>query len=441
MASDQQKYLRRYSSNRQLHYTSSSQPLRKGGMIVSGSQTFQNRPPYTCGIQQRRQFHANGCVNLLREESEVHSIKFDEKKMRHRLSSLRRWEYTKLGKELQGQKIKQPSHSLPFTVLSYNVLAQQLLEEHIYLYSNIETGALNWNRRAERILREIRDTKGDIICLQEVQTDHYNTFYVPKLAAMGFKGVYKKRTGNKCDGCAIFFRHSKFDLKESIAVEYSKPNVELLDRDNIGLIVLLTPRVLQPKQFFNENLPFIVVATTHLLYNPRRHDIKLAQLQLLFAELDRIAFDSRKANYKSSDRISYHPTILTGDFNLTPDTSIYQFIIRGTLQYKGLSRRQLTPDTRGHMLDNELLPPHLNVTDQCQHLDSTGERPPHDDLSSEESEACNTESSGLTFASGQLSHKLGLQSVYLHRTNRRSGAKDATTYQNDWVTVDYIFHK
>jgi protein angel len=33
-----------------------------------------------------------------------------------------------------------------------------------------------------------------------------------------------------------------------------------------------------------------VVATTHLLYNPKRHDVKLAQMQILLAEVERIAF-------------------------------------------------------------------------------------------------------------------------------------------------------
>ncbi|XP_057372122.1 protein angel homolog 2-like isoform X2 [Daphnia carinata] len=438
MSSEKKTFVRRHLGAKH-HYTPSSQSIRTTGITMSGPKTYQNNAK-TFENHQRRQVHAYDCVDVLMEESEAHRIKRNETRIRHRLSSLRKWEYTKLGTELQKQKIKQPPHSLKFTVLSYNVLAQHLLEEHIYLYRNVETEALNWDKRAERILREVTNTYADILCLQEVQSDHYDTFYVPRLTAMGFKGVYKKRTGNKRDGCAIFFRHSKFELKKSIPVEYCKPNVEILDRDNIGLIALLTPRVLQSKHVSDEDLPFIVVATTHLLYNPRRHDIKLAQLQLLFAELDRIASDSRKPNSEKTNCASYHPTILTGDFNLTPDTSIYQFITQGSLLYKGLSRRQLTLDARGHTLENELIPPHLNITDQCQHLNSTGERTLQENFTIAKSELSKAECSVLRFASGQLSHQLQLQSVYPHRTNRFNGAKEATTYQNDWVTVDYIFH-
>lgn len=145
-------------------------------------------------------------------------------------------------------------------------------------------------------------------------------------------------------------------------MEYCKPNVQILDRDNIGLIALLTPNTtLKSKRNKRDSSnsiheePYICVATTHLLYNPNRyysvvnhdkfyfelkkrtflfhsHDIKLAQLQMLFAELDHIAY--HQSGSSSTKSQVYHPVILTGDFNLTPDTSAYQFITKGTLQYE-----------------------------------------------------------------------------------------------------------
>jgi len=328
---------------------------------------------------------------------------------------MRHQEYTSLGKQLKDKLIAFPPNSLKFTVLSYNVLAQQLLEEHTYLYKHVDPDSLDWERRSHRILREVKDAKADVLCLQEVQSDHFNSFFVPRLKHLGFTGIYKKRTGNKPDGCAIFYRTSKFNLIDTISVEYCKPDVKLLDRDNIGLVALLTPKVKS-----SGDVPFLCVATTHLLYNPGRHDIKLAQLQLLFAELDHIAF-------KSSNGLShnYHPVILTGDFNLTPDTSIYQFITGGSLQYKGLGRGGLKAGASGLLLDNELIPPHLKVTDQCQHLHAAEKR-------TREMEA------EVSFASGQLSHQLRLQSVYPHLLE--NGVREVTTHQRDWVTVDYIFH-
>lgn len=76
----------------------------------------------------------------------------------------------------------------------------------------------------------------------------------------------------------------KFNLRECISVEYYQPNINLLNRDNIGIVMRLSPKI--------NNNQCIVVATTHLLFNPKRHDIKLAQMQMLLAEIDRVAFKS-----------------------------------------------------------------------------------------------------------------------------------------------------
>lgn len=68
------------------------------------------------------------------------------------------------------------------------------------------------------------------------------------------------------------------------------------------------------------------MATTHLLYNPRRQDIRLAQVQILLAELDRHA-----QKVESNGQKTYLPTILTGDFNLQPNSAPFNLITNGNL--------------------------------------------------------------------------------------------------------------
>jgi len=75
--------------------------------------------------------------------------------------------------------------------------------------------------------------------------------------------VFKKRTREKPDGCAIFWKNEIFALEAKLGVDYYQPHVKLLDRDNIGLMVKLRSRL--------GRRPKIVVGTTHLLYNPRRN--------------------------------------------------------------------------------------------------------------------------------------------------------------------------
>lgn len=98
----------------------------------------------------------------------------------------------------------------------------------------------------------------------------------------GYAHLYKKRTNDKKDGLLLLYKENLFDLLEFIKVELYQTNIELLSRDNVGLI----------GKFSLKNNPEtkFVVATTHLLFNPRREDVRLGQLQLLFAEIERISF-------------------------------------------------------------------------------------------------------------------------------------------------------
>lgn len=129
------------------------------------------------------------------------------------------------------------------------------------------------------------------------------------------------RTGRKPDGCAICFKTSKFSLLSSKPVEFFRRNIPLLDRDNVGLVVLLQPR------FHCKVTAAICVANTHLLYNPRRGDIKLTQLAILLAEITNMAIreDGR-----------FCPLVLCGDFNSVPHSPLYNFLREGKLNYEGL---------------------------------------------------------------------------------------------------------
>ena len=68
-------------------------------------------------------------------------------------------------------------------------------------------------------------------------------------------------------------------LEESTTVEYHQPGVFCLDRDNVALILRL--RAVNGDK--DRDGSRVVVANTHLLYNPNRQDVKLAQSVLLMA--------------------------------------------------------------------------------------------------------------------------------------------------------------
>lgn len=139
------------------------------------------------------------------------------------------------------------------------------------------------------------------------------------MCVSGYQCAYKKRTGSKPDGCAIIFRASRLSLLSSNPVEFLVPGDTLLDRDNVGLVLLLQPR--------SNPSAVILVANTHLLYNPRRGDIKLAQLAILLAEIDRL---SRLPDGSAS------AVVLCGDLNSTPWSPLYSLLTEGCLDYRGL---------------------------------------------------------------------------------------------------------
>ena len=89
------------------------------------------------------------------------------------------------------------------------------------LYGYCPQWALNWEYRKKGILDEVRHYAADIIALQEVETDQFYKFFLPELKRDGYEGIFSPKSRAKTmsendrkhvDGCAIFYRTSKFTL-------------------------------------------------------------------------------------------------------------------------------------------------------------------------------------------------------------------------------------
>ena len=366
---------------------------------------------------------------------------------RSKLEEMRQWRMTRLGEEvLLHSKVRK--NDIVFSLMSYNVLAQQLLWDNRFLYSSCDERHLYWKYRWALLQYEVEDLSPDVLLLQEVQASHYYSHFLPWLTFKGYDGLYKKRTGDKCDGCAIFFKKEKFSLVESCSVEYLQPKAKkVLDRDNIGLIAKLAP-VTSPE--LN-----VCVATTHFLYNPRRHDVKLAQAILLLTELDRICYQNERNGV-----VEYCPVILSGDFNSEPHSALLDMFKEGRLHYEGLSTRTLTQHGTFPVLSAELIPPSLGITERCQHavlaqsrfvektsgqLFSLSDKRKIEDslIRMQNTDRSHKRLKGVTGGShgpaptGWYSHSFHFNSVYRHYAKK---AAEATTFHNKWTTVDYILY-
>ncbi|KAK3578525.1 hypothetical protein CHS0354_007781 [Potamilus streckersoni] len=322
-------------------------------------------------MNQKRKSTANTSSDSERDEQ--HKKHGYQKHSSRRIDELQSWELTQNGEEYKvhtsfGQHRKK---GFVFTIMSYNVLAQHLLEDNMNLYTHCSQSSLDWKHRKRRLKEEFQKHNLDIICLQEVQDDHYQEFFLPELSKLGYDGVYKRRTGDKKDGCATFYKTHKFIVQDFIPVEYYRPNGGfILDRDNVALIVKLRPKT--DDLIANDCL---CVANTHLLFNPRQGGIKLAQLAILLAEMDKHMYDQNFGKHCSL----YGPAIICGDFNSEPFSDLYNFVVRGNLKYEGLLARLISGQKEGNRGNNrtltkDLIPKEVGISDHCQYLRVIHER-------------------------------------------------------------------
>ncbi|XP_062617567.1 protein angel homolog 2-like isoform X2 [Saccostrea cucullata] len=339
----------------------------------------------------------------------------------------REWELTPFGKEYQEKGHK----GLPFSLMTYNVLAQDLLYDNQYLYRNHPEQVLDWGYRKQKLLQEFNEHQPDVLCLQEVQKSHLEEFYRPQLNALGYDCEFLQRTSGKVDGCATFYKREKFRKEEVRHVHYFQVGSPLTNRDNVGLILKLTP--LSGQEGF-------CVANTHLLYNPKRGDIKLLQLIKLLAELDHMVPDFQTV-----------PIILCGDFNARPHSFMFKFITQAYLRYHGLPLEDISAQRFGggrKLLDTGLIPSNLPISDQCRYLeDHHVEKLKKSPVlqgqfySYQSSPYHHFHFPSVSQNSGFLWHKFHLVSTYSHFIER-TGEPEVTTQSSDYDSsvVDYVFY-
>ncbi|ONK65581.1 uncharacterized protein A4U43_C07F38560 [Asparagus officinalis] len=227
-----------------------------------------------------------------------------------------------------------------FTVLSYNILSDAYATSESYSYC--PSWALSWTYRRQNLLREIIGYHADILCLQEVQSNHFDEFFAPELDKHGYQGLYKKKTSevyngnpNAVDGCATFFRRDKFSHVKKYEVEFNKAAQSLTEaviaagqkkvalsrliKDNIALIVVLEAKFNNQGQGTDTpgKRQLLCVANTHVNVHQDHKDVKLWQVHTLLKGLEKIAV--------SADI----PMLVCGDFNSVPGSASHTLLAMG----------------------------------------------------------------------------------------------------------------
>jgi CCR4-NOT transcription complex subunit 6 len=217
--------------------------------------------------------------------------------------------------------------------------------------------------------KELEEAQADVVCLQEVQTDHYEQDINPLMQEMGYDGIFKQKSREsmghygKVDGCATFWKKNKFIMTENYTIEFNecarraasdmgldeseyRRYMNRLSRDNIAQIVVLDTMARSRQS------SLLCVANTHLYSNHTCPDVKLWQTMTLMRELDRFVL-TRDVSL-----------ILCGDFNSEPESAVYEVCtlpyLASTLPYLQF---HLISYHLYHLISCHLIPhPHTSTT-------------------------------------------------------------------------------
>lgn len=223
-----------------------------------------------------------------------------------------------------------------FKLCSYNILADQYIDSTYT--KHLPQQYIDFHHyRADNLCRELIDLHCDIICLQEC--NYYQTYWRSRLYDYKYESIYQQRnksmddqqcTLDQLDGVAIFYDYQKFTLLHSHGVLYDKYNKSTMNKPNCAVLAIL--------QLTETPQNYLCVVNTHLLFNPKRGEIKLSQIQYL---LNTIEYQCNHFLSTCTNVIRNFNIVVTGDFNSTPESHIIQYIIQQKLRYTNLDRRNM----------------------------------------------------------------------------------------------------
>ncbi|XP_011005499.1 PREDICTED: carbon catabolite repressor protein 4 homolog 5 isoform X1 [Populus euphratica] len=313
-----------------------------------------------------------------------------------------------------------PAYEDRVVFVSYNILGVENASKHPDLYFKIPSEFMEWERRKELICKEMHHYNAGILCFQEV--DRFDDLD-DRLQKDGFRGVYKARTGEACDGCAVFWKDKLFTLLHEEHIEFQSFGL----RNNVAQFCVLkmnenqseTGLRTEASKIISPKRRSLVVGNIHVLFNPNRGDIKLGQVRIFLEKA-----------YKLSQEWGNIPIIIGGDLNSLPQSAIYQFLTASELEILLHDRRNISGQLECPPQQKDLRSRDENVARSLIYRWSDEE---------------------LRLATGNeelthLQHELKLYSAYLGVPGSR-GLRDnrgeplATSYHSKFMgTVDYIWH-
>lgn len=223
----------------------------------------------------------------------------------------------------RARKSPEDASATSFRVVSYNFLAPECAASlRRSLYRCIGAHRLDWSRRAVTLAAELDALRADVVCAQEYDESASGTLDEALLRSGLERGVRATR-GDKRDGCAIFYRASAFEIEGTPeVVRFGDVGLG----DNVACVAVLRHRARDAR---------VVVATAHLLFNPKRGDVKVGQVRVLLEAVARARQTIRARGFDVR-------CVICGDYNFSPGSELYDFFSTGRINLAQVNRRELS---------------------------------------------------------------------------------------------------
>lgn len=191
-------------------------------------------------------------------------------------------------------------------VLTYNVLAQQLIRREVY---STNGNNIKWAVRFPALVEELEAYQPNLLLMQEVDKGKLGNWR-DTLSKLSMEVVYSK-ADTKAHGLIIAWNRDMFDLRPSsvTTIDYDKSSLLPLQTvtGNIGLLL-----VLQRK----DTDEHFVVGTTHLYWHGHANYERLRQTLLFVSEAKRLQAETGQNGN----------LIIGADLNSSPWSPAYQIL-------------------------------------------------------------------------------------------------------------------
>lgn len=186
------------------------------------------------------------------------------------------------------------------SLMSYNILSQKFAK----LNKRLCQEGINFDNRLRTIMKEITDLNSDIICLQEVNIEVLNQFFIVPLIMNGYLVLYGKNQGSSFLNL-IAFKTSKFQL-------ISSKNF-IIPLDCHFSLLIGNRGVFKVELLHKETGKWLVIYNVHFPWRPHLEYIKCVILSIILEDI--------RTLYSNLENV-----IICGDFNSLPSSLVIKLM-------------------------------------------------------------------------------------------------------------------